>query len=109
MPSSTSVYILPPSLAETEERLQKRGTDEEHLKKRTKVGEEEILSIYSSLYSRKCYVNNVIDVPMINNVLDNAVDELSDVVKKSLDYSKSGLFSLDFKIGKYHEVLRSSN
>jgi len=68
-PEAVLVFILPPSFAELEKRLRKRGTDtEEVIKKRLKVAREEIKK--APLY----------DYLIVNDKLEEAYSKLKSVV-----------------------------
>ncbi len=73
------IFISPPSLAELEARLRKRGTDsEEVIQKRLKNAEAEILE------------GQKFDVMIINDSLERAYSELKTVVEKRLGLSSLG-------------------
>ncbi|MBN1385418.1 guanylate kinase [Candidatus Woesearchaeota archaeon] len=84
-PESTSIYILPPSAEELERRLSERESDSEELRERFRVGEEEIISVFGSLYGRRCYFNNAIDAAINNDDLQKSSLQLAEMIEKAMD------------------------
>ena len=78
MPGIKSVFVMPPSIEELERRLSSRGTDSaEVVKKRIDEARAEIV--------RK----DEYDYTIVNGVLENAVNELYNIMYSSTSYTKA--------------------
>lgn len=77
MPEAIQIFIAPPSKEELERRLRKRGTEsEECICERLRIAEEEMK--HADEY----------DFIVINDVLEDAVEEVLSIVRKSLNNIK---------------------
>ena len=73
-PDAISIFIEPPSLLELKKRLIGRGTDD------IKVIEKRLKQVKREIKSSKTYKYHV-----INNVLEDAVNEIKEIIKKEMD------------------------
>lgn len=72
MPEAVQIFIAPPSIEELERRLRNRGTeDEDGVLQRMKIAEDEMKRA------------GEYDYIVVNDVLEDAVDEVIKIVKKS--------------------------